>query len=250
MYYILVLVDSNFGEMRRNETIASDLHKNNSFAHILLPVGPGSYIPERPKITEMLRNYGSLKNVYNTNKEDGSSKSKDLLPSWNFSSIHTTKAPLSPESITKLNLRNILHLICEEANKYCKKKDNFSVIEEQLAGDELCQVFVKRTSKPEMAVKYMDNRESVVLIASEAKDLTSCVMKSYPQAISFSCDLALALFESLSTQPTSSSSSSFDFLSYVDVVVPFVVVASDKVQFGVTYLIPLVILTLQFYQKH
>ena len=82
--------------------------------------------------------------------------------------------------------------------------------------------FSSSLSHPESAIALKPN---VYLIASEAKSLYASIPVAYPQAVSLACDFAVNIFET------------HQLLDYLDVVIPFVVMAGEEIQFGAVYLI-------------
>ena len=89
--------------------------------------------------------------------------------------------------------------------------------------------FANKSTLPEPILLYKLNNNSLGLITSEAKAVTDSCSVTFAQAIQVASDCALQTFNYMQANDKS--------VTYEDVVVPFVVAASDTVQFGVVYLI-------------
>jgi hypothetical protein len=150
----------------------------------------------------------------------------------------THKVPLKPEeSICRLNLDYIMQKLLTICQAQCSDEVQKNKITTQSASAAMSALkfvtnnssFANKSTLPEPILLYKLNNNSLGLITSEAKAVTDSCSVTFAQAIQVASDCALQTFNYMQANDKS--------VTYEDVVVPFVVAASDKVQFGVVYLI-------------
>lgn len=193
---------------------ASQLSSTDDMAMIGLPLPPGCY-NGNPLVTQLVSDFECQ-----LNSELSAQIESQLLHNNALSYRKHEKS----EEFTQPNLVRLLDLIDGQISVIAPAlKESFSVKVEQNVKDYVSFFLAKHNSKPEGGVVFVRGRKKFLVVGAEAKGLNAGAAEAYAQATSLACDGALDQIRK--------------GVPYDKVLVPFMLVFGDCVQFGAVYVL-------------